>query len=125
MIYLRHLRPAPNWTLRATWAKTAAPTRLAASLPYGRCSSLNEASFRVYLSISFFFSQLCHIYEEINLVFLWPWQANGKQVLQKILALILNISAQLSTFPDTTFMTQLPFFHILVGLFSKVERCLY
>ena len=50
-----HLRAPSDRPLRATWAKTAAPTLLAALLSYGRWSSLNEASFSrlLYLNISF------------------------------------------------------------------------
>ena len=45
-----HLRVASDRPLRATWAKTAATTWLAASLRYGRCSSLNEASFELIVT---------------------------------------------------------------------------
>ena len=41
-----NLRAASERPLRATWAKKAAPTWLAASLRSGRWSSLNEARFR-------------------------------------------------------------------------------
>ena len=60
-----HLRAASHRPLRATWAKTAAPTRLAVSLQYERHSSLNEASFRMHSSqnkMASNINQNCHIF---------------------------------------------------------------
>ena len=41
---LRSSKSGTDRRLRATWAKTAAPTWIAAQLRYGSCSSLNERS---------------------------------------------------------------------------------
>ena len=52
-----HLRAASNWPLRAPWARTAAPTWLAALLRYGGCSFWNEVSLNLY-SLEFTGSKL-------------------------------------------------------------------
>ena len=46
--FVHLLWAASNRPLRATWAKTAAPTWFAAKLRYGCWSTLNEASFSVF-----------------------------------------------------------------------------
>ena len=52
VLKLRSSKSGSDRRLRATWAKTAAPTWIAAQLRYGSCSSLNETSYNAHEKLS-------------------------------------------------------------------------